>query len=79
PAQDWFALDVDIANNVLSVGASPVALPTTGDVTAFGIFSESKGDSHRYDNYNIQGSLIPEPGSLSLLAVGATTLMRRRR
>lgn len=77
--QDWFALTVDVANNVLSVGASAAVLPTTGDVTGFGMFSETKTDSHRFDNYHIEGELVPEPGSMSLIALGGALMLRRLR
>ena len=50
--------------------------PVTGDRLAYLVFAGNTGE-HEYDNLAV--SLIPEPASAGLLAVGGLALLRRRR
>jgi len=43
------------------------------------IIDDSSGDRGAVENFTIRGLVVPEPATLSLLAIGATALLRRRK
>ena len=46
------------------------SLPSTGDITAFGLYVDSATNSVRLDSVAIVANQVPEPGTLALLAAG---------
>jgi len=78
--QTWKSLTLT-PGTTLAMG-STTTLPTTGTVTAFGIFvptHTNTGFSYmRFDTYQIDG-VVPEPVSLGLVGVGGCFLLSRRR
>lgn len=66
------------AGSVLSIGSS-ATLPA-GNITAFGIYSESNFNGVRMDGFTINATAIPEPSAFAALAgLGALGLVVSRR
>ncbi len=67
---------------VLSLGADTISSDLSGNVTEFGMYTVNDGGHMRIDDFTI--NVIPEPGSVVLIAAGLITLLgwmglRRRR
>lgn len=71
----WAALTFD-PGDTLALG-SATTLPGSGDIDAFGFFSDAKTGSSRFDDYHIE--IVPEPGSMTLASLGTLMLLRRKR
>ena len=85
---NWTNLSSQASNqtstfNVLSVNLGNIFASTSGSATNLLRISVSGGTgtngNNRFDNVQINGTLVPEPATLSLLALGALTLIRRRK
>ena len=57
---------------------SPVELPD-GNIEAFGVFATSKTLNLRIGGFEVEGTPVPEPAALSLLAASGLILTRRSR
>jgi hypothetical protein len=71
--------------SVLTVNLGNVFASTSGHesniirITVSGAAATSTNGNNRFDNVQINGTLVPEPAAISLLALGALALIRRRR
>lgn len=67
---EWAALTFDPGNTLL-MGTTEVFLPNDGRITAFGIFQDThtRTQNARFDNFTILGTVVPEPGSATVLLV----------
>ncbi|MCH7632271.1 MAG: PEP-CTERM sorting domain-containing protein [Planctomycetes bacterium] len=54
-------------------------LPGGMDAWILVIIDDSQGDEGSFDSFTLRGTAVPEPVTLSLLAVGAFAALRRRR
>lgn len=61
----------------LTLGSSTGALPSTGDITAFGHYVDAWNGHVRLDTYEIWA--VPEPSGLTLLSLPLVGLLFRRR
>jgi len=72
PQGEWNTYNIDLA-----------ALPTVSTPTEFRVYLETSGtfdpNGIRLDNLVTTGEVIPEPGSLALMALGGLLIARRRR
>ncbi|MFP4356343.1 MAG: PEP-CTERM sorting domain-containing protein [Phycisphaerae bacterium] len=78
----WAMADAQLApvtggSAVASIGAFDQAKPS-GLITGFGWYS-SISANHRVDLYEVNTEFIPEPATMSLLAIGGLLALRRRR
>lgn len=60
----------------LSIGAALSADLPSGNITAFGLYTDNKTKTFRFDTYEI--SAVPEPSAVGLLSLGGLLLMRKR-
>lgn len=77
----WYTLEATVGE-YFEFGSSPVALPTVGDIDAFGLYAtsvESNGYYVMFDNFTLTATAIPEPGIWALLGLGVVLLVSRRR
>ncbi|HEV8292037.1 MAG TPA: PEP-CTERM sorting domain-containing protein, partial [Tepidisphaeraceae bacterium] len=65
---------IDLASNFNASYAGTIAKPDAADLQTLASFASSVGVDP-----SIIGSAVPEPASLSLLALGAVALLPRRR
>ena len=66
------------ASGGFDVSGTPQSLPA-GAVVAMGVYMElGDDDAGRFDTFALNGTLVPEPATLSLLVLGAAAGMRRR-
>jgi hypothetical protein len=73
---EWRELMV-VGNDVTLSGSVLTDDLPSGDITGFGLYFSDRSATQRFDSFQIE--TIPEPASLSLVGIGALTLMRRRR
>ncbi len=90
PANSWVEVDVEVFNGMVSVSFNGVeffsiASTSTDGSVALGyedpfssITSDTAGMFGLFDNF-VVSEVVPEPGSLALLAAGGLMVMRRRR
>lgn len=78
---NWRGLTVALGEGTgeLTLADGVVGGVLTGAIDAFGIYAEpgNDGDHSRIDNYSV--SIVPEPGTSAVAAVGCLALIRRRR
>jgi hypothetical protein len=91
-AANWLTLNFDGTYDVetstatastlgdMTTGAAPVS-DLTGTITAFGLYRSTNGANARFDTFQIDATLIPEPGTVALLSLAGVSLLlfRRRR
>ena len=81
--------ELDVTSSGITLGA-PLAADLAGTVTDFGLYIDAgrtpeAGDHARLDNFTVvarapsQDDRIPEPATLTLLAIGGLALLRRRK
>lgn len=77
----WYALSFTKDETLAMVTTQQLQLPTSGVLTAFGLYADSKtagnGRFHRFDAYTIEA--VPEPAMLGLASVAGLLMLRRRR
>lgn len=62
--------------------ASPLALfngGTATDLVSISIVSNGANAGNYWDNFQVDGTVVPEPGSLALLGLGGLMMVKRRR
>jgi len=64
----------------LALSASNPLLPLpTGNITAFGLYTDSVTDIIRFDNFTINAVPVPEPTAFAALSAAVLVVLRRRR
>lgn len=89
-AANWLAINFDgsydtttnmgaNSSGPLSLGAAPGA-PLSGMITGFGVYLDTAVGTRRFDTFEINGRLIPEPAAAMLLSIAGLilALIRRR-
>lgn len=76
-ASDWQILNFTSGTS-MSLGSVLSSDLPAGDITAFGLYTNYKTKTFRFDTYEIQADPIPEPAALGLLGLGGLSLLRRR-
>ena len=80
--------DLPIGNDGFQDGFSyiPVGPGTFGDVSNTGknewrlvVIDDAAGGEGSFDSFTLRGIVVPEPATVSLLAIGAIAAFRRRR
>lgn len=78
---NWYPLNyVQGVSLDQTIGTTPVTLPTTGTVTAFGVYFDNTSPTgiDRIDSYAIDAT-VPEPACMALLGLSGLGILRRRR
>lgn len=70
------AFDGNLTNSSGSLAIGGISTPSGSRITAFGLYTDSKNNSMRFDTFQIDA--VPEPATLSVLLIGVATLIRRR-
>lgn len=78
----WATNPVDLSTppiGMVNNDFTPATLPSSGQVTSFGLYSNKVLTNHYVDNFEVLG--VPEPSALTLVAFGGVVLLaiRRRR
>ena len=83
-ASGWYQMTVN-PEITLSVGTTQVSLPMAGNIQAAGLYGTGTvaGTAICFDNYQISGVTIPEPGTMAMLTISVIGLLafawRKRR
>jgi hypothetical protein len=88
-AANWSALSFNgfynsatdqFSNSTLALNASPQAGDLFGPISAFGLLISTgpNGGLARFDTFQIDGQLVPEPSAVALIATGFLVVVRHR-
>lgn len=75
-ASDWQTLNFTSGTS-MSLGSVLSSDLPAGNITAFGLYTDYKTKTFRFDTYEIQADSIPEPAALGLLGLGGLLLLRK--
>ncbi len=77
----WYTLGA-MVGDYFTIGETAVTLPSIGEIDAFGLYAtttNSNGHYLMFDNFTLNATVIPEPGTWTLLGLGVVLLISRRR
>lgn len=79
-SDDWHALTFT-PGSAFAVGTETAALPNTGNIDAFGFYSDqvSQFANVRYSAFEVDGAAVPEPAAATPLGAAGLVLLQRRR